>query len=186
MQRREPVDPRSYRSSASQLHVLVVDDNAVSLALTERWLTSSGHRVTTRMAAVGTAADVLELRPDVALLEVVMPCLRGDDLARLLKRHPATRHLAIILYSSMPLEELRTLIMTIGVLGVIEKTTNQTLFTVTFNALVAKLRPAIRTPETPASQPAPVTSGTYRVAARDSERLDDPLPNLNSALGRRR
>lgn len=148
-----------------RLHVLVVDDDVVGLECYAEWLVAAGHRVTTRTAAVGTAADVVELRPDVALLDVLMPGLRGDDLARLLKRHPATRNLAVILHSCLPSETLRPLIMTSGALGAIEKTLTQSVFTFSFHALVMKLRPPTHGSESIVpSSPAPAASGTYRVA----------------------
>lgn len=152
------------RRVASPLHVLVVDDDEISLRLTEEFLKAAGYRVSTRLAAVGTAAVVLELRPDIILLDVLMPGLRGDDLARLLKRHPATQGFPVILYSSLPGDQLRTLIMTTGVLGALEKTANQTLFTLAFNGLANKVRPAPRTAEANAVDGSRATSGTFRVA----------------------
>lgn len=143
-----------------RLHVLVVDDDIVGLVRYAEWLEAAGHRVTKRSAAVGTAADVIELRPDVVLLEVLMPGLRGDDLARLLKRHPATRNVAVILHSAMPADKLRPLIMTTGALGAIEKTQTPTVFTFAFHALVVKLRPPTRGSQSIA----PAFSGTHRVA----------------------
>lgn len=143
------------------LHVLLVDDDPVCLDVYGEWLRSAGHRVTTRSAAVGTAADVIELRPDVALLDVLMPGLRGDDLARLLKRHPATRNVAVILHSAMASEKLRPLIMTTGALGAIEKTPTQSLFLFAFHALIVKLRPPTRARDS--LQP-PAASGKYRIA----------------------
>lgn len=125
--------------------MLVVDDCCVALERTRQWLVAAGYRVSTREAAVGTAAAVVALHPDVMLLDVLMPGIRGDDLARLLKRNPRTRGVPIILISSLRAEELGPLIMTTGALGVIGKTPSQAAFTAAFDTLSARLRPAVST-----------------------------------------
>lgn len=174
------------RRVAAPLHVLVVDDDEISLRQTEEFLKAAGYRVSTRLAAVGTAAVVLELRPDIILLDVLMPGLRGDDLARLLKRHPATQGFPVILYSSLPGDQLRTLIMTIGVLGALEKTSNQTLFALAFNALANKVRPAPRAAESNATDTAPATSGTFRVADKGGATAGTVGPPLAPAAVKKR
>jgi len=167
--------------------VLIVDDDKRSLELATQSLSAAGHRVSTRTSTVGTAADVIALAPDVALIEVQMHGLRGDDLARLLKRHPATRGVAVILHSSMPFAELRTLIMTTGALGVIEKGSNAALFLYTFNQLTAKLRANARSFDLADSPPA--TSGTFRVessvAADTSAAAATRATTGSAAKGRR-
>jgi CheY-like chemotaxis protein len=175
--------------SPGKLHVLVVDDNPMTLDLTEIWLRAAGHRVTKRTAAVGTAADVIQLHPDVALIDVLMPGLRGDDLARLLKRHPATRGVAVILFYSLPLDELRTMIMTTGALGVIEKTPNQALFMHTFNNLTTKLRSSRHQLEPESTQSPPATSGTFPIESRvpvDAPASSDEERSVRPAAEKRR
>lgn len=170
-----------------KLHVLVVDDDEARLALTQDWLRSAGHRVTTRTSTVGTAADVIALRPDVVLLEVIMPGLRGDDLARLFKRHSATRGVAVILCSSIPIQELRTMIMTAGVLGVIEKSANQALFLYTFHSVTAKLRAAARVHDVEVPSVAPATSGTFPIESRISKNEPEKAERERTAsLGTKR
>lgn len=153
---------KSSASEPGKLHVLVVDEDASTLETTGAWLQAAGHRVSKRSAAVGTAADVIRLRPDVVLLEVEMSGMRGDDLARLLKRHHATQSVAVILYSSIPRQELRTMIMTTGALGVIEKTKNQTMFGYAFQGLTTRLRSTSRIHDEGTSPP-PATSGTFPI-----------------------
>jgi CheY-like chemotaxis protein len=165
------------RPDDGSLHVLVIDDSAIVLELTREWLKAAGYRVTTRELAVGTANAIHELRPDVALIDVLMPGIRGDDLARMLKRHPLTRQVAIILYSSLATEELRPLIMLTGALGVIEKTSNQALFTTAFKSLTARLRPMHRNAKGLAARCVP-SSGAYRVD-------DDSVEELEASIGGR-
>ncbi|MBN2194021.1 MAG: response regulator [Polyangiaceae bacterium] len=146
-----------------RLHVLVVDDCAVTLELTREWLEAAGHRVSTRAAAVGTAAEILAIHPDVLLIDVIMPGIRGDDLARILKHHPSTRHVPIILHSSIDPDELLPMIMTAGVIGVIEKTSNQGIFAAKFQSLTARLHPLAASSNDTAARPQPKTSGTYTI-----------------------
>lgn len=154
---------RSVSRTNGALHVLVVDDSDLVLEVVREWLEALGHRVSTRNAALGTAADVVSLCPDVMLVDVLMPGIRGDDLARFLKRHPATRSVPIILHSSLEAEELHPLIMTTGALGVIAKTGRQALFSSAFETLVARIRPPSSNSSEPIKEPPPRTSGTYPI-----------------------
>ncbi len=117
---------------------MIVDDDLITLEVLRERLSEAGHQVSVRSSPVGTAADVLARRIEIVVLDVMMPGLRGDDLARMLKRHPATSNVGIVLHSSLSSDRLRPLIMTTGALGVIEKTSNGQLFLFDFNRLVAR------------------------------------------------
>ncbi len=117
---------------------MVVDDDLIALEVLRERLSQAGHEVSVRSSPVGTAADMLAQRIEIVVLDLMMPGLRGDDLARMLKRHPATSNVGIVLHSSLSAEQLRPLIMTTGALGVIEKTSNEQAFQFAFNCLVAR------------------------------------------------
>lgn len=158
----------------ARLRVLMVDDDPVILEVVGDWLREAGHEVHTRTAGVGTAADIIGLRPDLVLLDVLMPGLRGDDLVRLLKRHPATAGVPVVLHSCLPSETLRPLIMTTGALGALEKSANRVAFLFAFGCLTTRLRPAAHNQDSHAAgDAAAMSSGTHRVA-RDARAGDVP------------
>ncbi len=76
--------------------VLVVDDEPAVRRAAELQLAAAGYRVLT--AATGEAGLALarSARPDLILLDVVLPGLSGLDLARKLRRRPETRQIPFV------------------------------------------------------------------------------------------
>ena len=64
--------------------VLVVDDDRVALEVARERLESADFEVITRDAPLGTSAAVQKERPDIILLDVQMPVLSGNSLAKLI------------------------------------------------------------------------------------------------------
>src|SRR3990172_6523263 len=81
--------------------ILVVDDEALHRAFLQDTLETEGHTV----VAVGSAEAALEvlatLRPDLLLVDVVMPGMDGFALCRLLKRRDATRLVPLVLVTGL-------------------------------------------------------------------------------------
>ena len=93
-----PLDPPTASPAAK---VLIVDDNPVVLFGMAHLLKSAGFSVLE--AATGREGLALAAgeTPDLVLLDVLLPDLNGIELCRQLKAEPATRHLFIVLLSSV-------------------------------------------------------------------------------------
>jgi len=79
--------------------IAVVDDAAEVLALIGGILRAGGHQVVTYADGVGLEAKLATDRPDLLLLDVVMPERNGFQVLRSLKKAPATRALPVMLVS---------------------------------------------------------------------------------------
>jgi CheY-like chemotaxis protein len=124
----------------NQLRVLIVDDDPIVLEVTRERLVAAGYDVMVRESPVGTAAAIQREQVDIVILDVLMPGLRGDELARLLKKNPATARTAILLHSSLHGDELRPLIMSTGALGAIEKSWSTAEFHSEFARIASRVR----------------------------------------------
>lgn len=82
------------------MKILVVDDSLSSLKLLERIVASLGHEVVTHLGPFGTAAEVTRRRPDVVLLDLEMPGLRGDSLAEILSKPRAGGYAPTVVFLS--------------------------------------------------------------------------------------
>jgi twitching motility two-component system response regulator PilH len=80
--------------------IAVVDDAAEVLALIGGILRAGGHQVVTYEDGVGLEEKLAADRPDVLLLDVVMPERNGFQVLRSLKKAAATRALPVVLVSS--------------------------------------------------------------------------------------
>lgn len=102
------------------LLVMIVDDDPMILQVTGAVLERRGHRVIRRSSSIGTSVAISREQPDVLLLDVNMPGLSGDRLAKLV---PAgARAPVVILYSGIFQPELEELARACGAAGVIAKT----------------------------------------------------------------
>jgi twitching motility two-component system response regulator PilH len=80
--------------------VLVVDDAQEAVDFIERALRSAGHQVSAALDANGLEQRIERERPDLLLLDVVLPERNGFQILRALRRSEGTRELPIILVSS--------------------------------------------------------------------------------------
>ena len=81
--------------------VLVVDDKKETLVLLEELLSSKGYEVLTASEAEEAQSKVHSERPDLVLLDVVMPGRSGYDLCRGLKEDPFTRLIPVVLMTGL-------------------------------------------------------------------------------------
>ena len=81
-------------------NVLVIDDSPTLMRLFARSLSRAGYRV--RLAEGGTRGVSLarESRPDLILLDHVMPGLSGEEVFRLLGQEPSLRDVPVVLMST--------------------------------------------------------------------------------------
>ena len=100
--------------------ILVVDDSEVLLKITRLYLINAGFEVITRSRPIGTAAEILRMKPDIVLLDVLMPGLTGDKITKLIRESGVATK--IVLHSGKENNELRELSIECGADGYIKKT----------------------------------------------------------------
>jgi CheY-like chemotaxis protein len=102
--------------------VLVVDDSEIVLEKAREALGRGGYEVLTALSA--NAADAIiysSARPDIIILDVMMPMLDGDKKAMMLKADESTKEIPILLMSSKSEDELVVLAAESGSEGFIRK-----------------------------------------------------------------
>jgi DNA-binding response OmpR family regulator len=88
------------RPDPTQSTVLVVDDDPVIVELLRVNFEMEGYHVLAATDGEEGLARVTSDRPDILVLDVMMPRLDGLEVARRLRRHAATKELPIILLSA--------------------------------------------------------------------------------------
>ncbi len=81
--------------------ILIVDDEDVNLRLLTQWLIPLGYDI--ELAANGEEAvrQAREGRPDLIILDIMMPVMDGYEACRVLKADPETRNLPIIVVTAL-------------------------------------------------------------------------------------
>jgi DNA-binding response OmpR family regulator len=81
--------------------ILIVDDDAGLSRLVGLILTRAGYEVHHAQTGAEGLAKVAEARPDLILLDVMMPLLDGHEVCRRIRANPATSMLPIIMLSAL-------------------------------------------------------------------------------------
>jgi CheY-like chemotaxis protein len=76
--------------------ILVVDDNETARISLAILLEVMGHTVATAQNGIKALQRVTDFRPEVILLDLVMPGLSGYEVARRVRELPALRHVMLI------------------------------------------------------------------------------------------
>lgn len=84
--------------------VLVVDDDPTILRMVELTLADAGHEVVASDTPMGVSALVRRFRPHVLVLDVMMPGLTGESLAKLIAR--IADRTPVVFFSATPGEDL--------------------------------------------------------------------------------
>ena len=124
------------------MKVLLVDDDPVVLEVTAAVLRGLGHEVLTREHALGTTAFIHRVKPDVALIDIEMPGLAGDEIVKIAREEAPTAagaNTAFILYSGRDPAELQRLVEKSGACGAIHKSSGAAGLATQFNAIIEML-----------------------------------------------
>jgi len=107
--------------------VLVVDDNEIVLEMVRMHLEDRGFQVETAQSAFQMPQAIRDAQPDVILLDVKMPALRGDKAARILAERSFSKHIPVVLFSDLDEAELTTLVRETGAAGFVRKSADAEL-----------------------------------------------------------
>jgi CheY-like chemotaxis protein len=86
--------------------VLIVDDEYGLAEMAGELLALQGHTVATAINGKLGLESLSRMRPDVILVDVMMPIMSGDEMVRQLKRDPAFRDIPVIMMSAAGFEGL--------------------------------------------------------------------------------
>lgn len=87
-------------SVADKLRVLVVDDSKTIRRVLEALLTKAQCEVVTTQDGFDALAKVVDVKPDIILVDIMMPKINGYELCALIKNNRSLNHTPIILVSS--------------------------------------------------------------------------------------
>ncbi|OQX60674.1 hypothetical protein B5M50_00360 [candidate division KSB1 bacterium 4484_219] len=86
---------------AKILKILVVDDIAINLELQKAYLTAAGYEVIEAKSGQEALQKVRDEKPDLILLDVMMPKMSGYEVCKILKNDPETQFIPIIMVTAL-------------------------------------------------------------------------------------
>ena len=102
--------------------ILVVDDEVEVVRLLKDFLTSKGYEVHTALNGTEAIALVKEVKPDIVLLDIIMPGIGGIDTLKEIKKIDPTT--AVIMITAVIDEELANRAVKLGAFDYITKPIN--------------------------------------------------------------
>lgn len=127
--------------AANERRVLVVDDNPDIVSVFRRYLRGAGYRLIHASTAAGAVRLAADLRPDVVILDLMMPTQDGWEVLTQLRALPAIEHTPVVVCSVLPEQSLAS---SLGVAAFLAKPVNRRALLVTLEQLAPASAPAGR------------------------------------------
>jgi sigma-B regulation protein RsbU (phosphoserine phosphatase) len=107
--------------AAAPATILVVDDNPVNLQVLVKTLHDTGHRILAARDSAAALEIVRRTRPDLVLLDVMMPGQDGFELCKAIRGDPAAADTMVIFLSALGQTSDKVLGLTLGAVDYITK-----------------------------------------------------------------
>ena len=118
--------------------VIIDDDDFEREFLVDVLRTAGGFDVSSLGSVFGLTNHLINEQVAVVILDVMMPSIRGDKLAALLRKNPALAGLGVVLISSLPEAELAQLMIEVQVDAFVSKANVRTELASVVRGLAAR------------------------------------------------
>lgn len=130
----------------TKARIFIIDDSRTGLTFIKQSLEDAGYVVQGFESPLGISQELIRRRPDLVLLDVMMPSINGDNMCKLIRSLNGGQDIRIVLYSSKPVAELSSLAAECGADGYIVKTSDP-------RAAIAEVRAQLGRPRSPLGLP---------------------------------
>jgi len=101
--------------------ILIVDDEPDVVSLLERMLAPEGYEVLKAYDGIGALDVAATERPDLILLDIMMPTMSGYEVCEQLKADPETQHIPVVCITSAHTIEARSHSIQAGAVTLVTK-----------------------------------------------------------------
>ena len=101
--------------------IMVIDDDKKSLELMEAILIPKGHEVITISDPLQAVALIVVNKPDLILLDVMMPMLDGYSLLSEIKKNNTISKIPVVMLTALGFELNKELAQNLGAVGYLTK-----------------------------------------------------------------
>ena len=150
--------------------ILVVDDDPDSTALVAYHLAKAGYRVSTAANGPDALKAAREERPDIVILDVMLPGISGYDVLDELRRREETKEVGVILLTARREEPDRIRGLTLGADDYLTKPFSPHELALRVSALLRRLgAPAVAGGSTVTAGPISIDRSAHKVSIRGEE-----------------
>jgi CheY-like chemotaxis protein len=118
------IDKRAFIMKSKAKKILIVDDSNTNLTLLEAILGNHGYQIITSLS-VKEAVPIVEItRPDLILLDLLMPKVSGYEFLENLKKKRRTKNIPVMVISAITEDESKARTKKLGIVDYLEKPVN--------------------------------------------------------------
>ncbi|HKY38587.1 MAG TPA: response regulator [Polyangiaceae bacterium] len=103
------------------MKALVIDDDDIARELIVSVLENGGYETFDLPSPIGATQVIIDRGIDIVVLDLFMPAMSGDKLARMLRSNARLASLTIVLVSSCDIEQLQGLATSVKANAVVPK-----------------------------------------------------------------
>ena len=108
----------------SKKKILLVDDDPQIVMMMKSRLEANGYEVLTSLNGPEVVEMAKEFKPDLILLDIIMPAMGGDNVCLKLKSEAETSNIPIIAITASPRKDLEVMCLKAGAKVVVRKPFN--------------------------------------------------------------
>lgn len=101
--------------------IVVIEDNPSNARMAEKLLKHAGHEVTLAEDGESGLTTVLEMQPDLVLIDLGLPDVDGQTVVAMMRQQPDLDHMPIIAFTAWPEDTAAEMARAYGCDGVINK-----------------------------------------------------------------
>lgn len=121
--------------------ILIIDDDVDTLKLVGLMLQRQGYQISAAANGEQGLAKAFEEKPDVILLDVMMPDMDGYEVTRRLRKNPTTKDIPILMFTAKTQLDDKVTGFEAGVDDYLTKPTHPTELQAHIHALVSRVHP---------------------------------------------
>ena len=133
-------DADNTRTGKPQATILVIEDDSLNTALFEDILTARGYALLTASTGPEALECLKTARPDLIVMDIVIPEISGLDLIRIIKDDETLKAIPIVAVTSLPAALYKEEIMATGCDAYVAKPLSVTTLWATIDHLLTERR----------------------------------------------
>ena len=102
-------------------NIVIIEDHPDNARLAEKLLKHAGHQITIAEDGETGLEMVLELLPDMVLIDLGLPDVDGQTIAAIIRRNPEMKNAKIVAFTAWPEDRALQMAQAYGCDGVINK-----------------------------------------------------------------
>lgn len=115
-------DSNQYESLIANAKIMLVDDEPINIDVLQAYLQGEGYENFVTTSESEKAIEIMQSeKPDVVLLDLMMPKVSGFDILKMMRDHKALTHIPVVILTSSDDSETKLKALQLGAMDFLSK-----------------------------------------------------------------